>query len=246
MNNTSIDYRKQFILWGTVALMLANCFVAGYVLRHFDMANRIAYFLSLGVLGWVWLTKRENGWGHLIAALAWAIITWAVLGGGLFAIAIIALYIALYIMRNNALFAHTGHHRPHRVHGGWCTRSRAIPTSGVIKAFGRIPFLRIPMPWLKYTLDLDRCMLTRDCLFPGPFDKDAIKKDFFGKDDDMALKQIFGWSFTTGPYRHLSGITCFEFQSKKIGRSGEKEFHWHNMPIKIADPLREKLIDLNK
>ena len=246
MNNTSIDYRKQFMLWGTVALILANCFVVGHVLRYFDMANRVAYFLSLAILAWIWLTKRESGWGHFIAAAIWGIITWAVLGGGFFAVAIIALYIALYIMRNNALFTHTGGSpRPHRVHGGWHARSRAVPTTGVIKAYGRVPFLRIPMPWLKYTLDLDNNIFTRDCLLPGPLDRDATRKDFFGRDDDLVLKQVFDWAFSTKLYRLLSGVSCFEFQSKKIGKTNDMFVHWHNVPNKLVRPLRERLIKLS-
>lgn len=114
-----------------------------------------------------------------------------------------------------------------------------------IVKFGRIPFVRIPLPWLKYTLDLELGVLTRDCLFPEKRDKDNPKRDLLGKDDDLLLNQVFDWSFSTKPWRILAGTSCFEFQSKKIGKSGDKKNHWHCIPSSMIKPLRAKLIEVN-
>ena len=114
-----------------------------------------------------------------------------------------------------------------------------------IVKFGRLPFVRIPLPWLKYTLDLELGVLTRDCLFPEKRDKDNPKRDFLGKDDDLLLNQVFDWSFSTKLWRKLAGTSCFEFQSKKIGKSGDKKTHWHFVPASMIKPLRAKLIKVN-
>ena len=95
-------------------------------------------------------------------------------------------------------------------------------------------------------MDLDNGLLTRDNFFPEKPDKEDSKRDFLGKDDDLLLSQVFDWSFSTRLYRTLAGTSCFEFQSKKIGKSGDKKNHWHCLPASMTESLRFKLIELNK
>ena len=240
MNTSKLNLKKQFVLWGTIILVLAQCYTLGFVYRNFTVANIVFYYLLVGSLVAIWGAKLQAGGLHHIIALLWGLVTWAVLGGGFVGVAVVALYIALYIMRTNTISPHRSN--SHRRNRG---SSTPVQKTGTLSCYGRFAFTCIPMPWLRYTLDLDRGILTRDCLFPGRLDKDSIKKDSWGKDDDLVLKQVFDWDFSTKLYRRLSGVSCFEFQSKKIGKSGDKRIHWHNLPIKMVAPLREKLIEIN-
>lgn len=234
---SSLNFRKHFVLWGTICIVLAWCYGIGYVIRNQTLPNVIFYVLLGVALATIWAFKLQVGLFHLIVAAIWAAATWAFLGGGILGKGIVIWYIALYIMRTKAIST-----PPKKKSSKQQQQPRK---TGRISYYGRFAWTRIPMPWLKYTLDLDKGILTRDCLFPGPLDKDSVKKDFWGKDDDLVLKQVFDWDFSTKLYRRFAGVSCFEFQSKKIGKSGEKRVHWHNLPSKMVEPLREKLIELN-
>ncbi len=236
MNNTS--KRKLFVLIGIFAVIILQVVAVFAALAKYTPSNVIFYVLV------VYLSMRNlfSQKPHHIAAAMWTICT-AYLLGWFFGIIEVVVYWALYFIKvknNPAASASTGSGRTRTV------QATVIQTSGTITNFGRIPFLRIPMPWLKYTLDLDNGLLTRDNFFPEKPDKEDSKRDFLGKDDDLLLSQVFDWSFSTRLYRTLAGTSCFEFQSKKIGKSGDKKNHWHCLPASMTESLRFKLIELNK
>ena len=124
-----------------------------------------------------------------------------------------------------------------------CSRKK----SSIIKMHARIPFLRIPIPWYTYTLNLENNFLTRDPLFAGKEDSEPDqqrKHKVFGDDDDLYLGDVFDSKFSSKGYRILSGTMCFSFQSKKVGKT--KYVHWHLMPTYMHKPLRKRLRELKQ
>lgn len=234
--STSFNNLRRLCGIGIIIIIALQIFAVFSALEKYTPSNIIFY----GVLVYFSMRSLFSDKPHHICAFMWSLLTAYLLGwfwGGLAVI----LYWVLYILKVRAAHksGQTQHNATRR------TRATAVQTTGVIKRYGRIPLVRIPIIWLKYTLDLDLGVLTRDNLFPEKRDKDDTQKDLLGKDDDLLLKQVFDWSFSTKLWRRLAGTSCFEFQSKKIGRSGDKKKHWHCMPNSMVEPLRAKLIELN-
>lgn len=228
--STSNTKLRSFILKSIAIVIALQLFAVISAFVTYTPSNVVFYGVT------VYFTMRNlfSERPHHIFAFMWSLLTAYLLGWFFGAIEVI-LYWVLYFIKVKYTT-----HRPSAT-----PASSATAQSGVIKRYGRIPFVRIPLPWLKYTLDLDLGVLTRDCLFPEKHDKDNTRRDLFGKDDDLLLNQVFDWSFSTKLWRKLAGTSCFEFQSKKIGKSGDKKNHWHCIPASIVNPLRNKLIEVN-
>lgn len=232
MNTTNIKLRNVVIA-STAIVILLQFFAIILAFVKYTPSNVVFYGIT------VYFTMRNlfSQKPHHIFAFMWSLLTAYLLGWFFGAIEII-LYWLLYFIKVKYMPSATPT-------SGATPTSSATVQSGVIKRYGRLPFVRIPLPWLKYTLDLDLGVLTRDCLFPEKRDKDNPKRDLLGKDDDLLLNQVFDWSFSTKLWRKLAGTSCFEFQSKKIGKSGDKKTHWHCLPDSMIKPLRGKLIQVN-
>ena len=229
--NTS---KRNLVLVSTLTVIILQVVAVISAFVKYTPVNVIFYGLA------VYFAMRNlfSNQPHHIWATMWSVCT-AYLLGWFFGLVEIVVYWILYFIKvkNSGPAPSSRRTRP--------INDQFIQTSGTITCFGRIPFVRIPMPWLKYTLDLDRGLLTRDNFFPDKPDNDDGKRDAFGKDDDLLLKQVFDWSFSTKLYRTVAGTSCFEFQSKKIGKSGDKKNHWHCLPSYMTESLRLKLIELN-
>lgn len=221
MNTTK---KRNFVIGGILLFIILQFIAVLSALLNYNLLNILFYFITI----YFSIKNLFSPKKHCIIAVIWSILTIYLLGnffGGM----ILITYWGLYVIKKN-----TSPDEPNRGREN---------ERGTIKRFARVPFVRIPIPWVIYTLDLENAILTRDSLFPER-DKSNGRRDFIGKDDDLPLKQVFDWSFSTKLWRKLAGTSCFEFQSKKIGRSGDKKTHWHNLPNELITPLRSKLIEL--
>lgn len=234
--NTTMNKVRNFLIVGMLIVIVLQVCAVFSALVKYTPSNVIFYCIM------VYFTMRNlfSEKPHHICAFLWSLLTAYLLGLFWGALTVI-LYWVLYFLKVRA--AHTSS-QPQR-NATQRTRATVVQTTGTIKRFGRIPFVRLPIPWLKYTLDLDQGVLTRDNFFPERHDKDDSRHDFLGKDDDLLLKQVFDWSFSTKLWRRVAGTSCFEFQSKKIGRTGDKKKHWHCLPNGMVESLRHKLIEVN-
>lgn len=209
--NTTMNKVRNFLIVGMLIVIVLQVCAVFSALVKYTPSNVIFYCIM------VYFTMRNlfSEKPHHICAFLWSLLTAYLLGWFWGALTVI-LYWVLYFLKVRA--AHTSS-QPQR-NATQRTRATVVQTTGTIKRFGRIPFVRLPIPWLKYTLDLDQGVLTRDNFFPERHDKDDSRHDFLGKDDDLLLKQVFDWSFSTKLWRRVAGTSCFEFQSKRLEEPG--------------------------
>lgn len=231
---TSQMKKRNLLIVSEAIVIVLQLLALIMVWLKYDAVNVVFYH----VLVYFTMQNLFSQKPHHICASLWSIMTIFVIGW-FFGIVAVTIYWAMYCLKvKNSPRSNIPQPQPQ-------PRGTTAQNPGVIKRYGRIPFVRIPLPWLKYTLDLELSVLTRDCLFPEKRDKDNPKRDFLGKDDDLLLNQVFDWSFSTKLWRTLAGTSCFEFQSKKIGKSGDKKTHWHFVPASMIKPLRATLIKVN-
>lgn len=238
MNTTKLREKVKFAGLMLIILQLLALII---VWTKCDVANSFFYI----ILTYFAMRNLLYEKPHQVCAVLWSMMTLLAVLGLIFGGIAVVLYWWMYsIHAKYTTPTTTGH--PKAKHGArQTTKTEITQTAGIIQCFGRIPFVRLPIPWLKYTLDLDHGVLTRDNFFPEKHDKDDSRHDFLGKDDDLLLKQVFDWSFSTKLWRRVAGTSCFEFQSKKIGRTGDKKNHWHCLPNGMVESLRHKLIEVN-
>lgn len=209
-------------------LLIAQIFTVFAAWHRYTLSNAIFYYIAAGMALYGLFGKKS----HVVWATMWSIMTAYVLG--IFGPIVVISYWGLFVIkRKQSVDGFEGEDG---------SSEFEEDDSKVITMYGRLPFLRIPLPWLKYTLDLEHLILTRDNFFPD-WDRDDGRHDLVGKDDDLLLKQVFDWAFSTKLWRLLAGTSCFVFQSKKIGRSGDKRTHWHCIPSELVEDLRRALIE---
>ena len=236
MNATNVKKRNLLIGGLLIVLILQIC-AAFAALAKYTTDNVIFYYVMVYFTMRNLLSERP----HHICAFLWSLRTTYLIG--MFGVIDVVVYWVLYLLK--VKYTPKSSSKSSKKDEEDSDDASTDNTKTKITKFGRIPFVRIPLPWLKYTLDLELGVLTRDCLFPEKRDKDDPKRDILGKDDDLLLNQVFDWNFSTKLWRKLAGTSCFEFQSKKIGKSGDKKNHWHYIPASMVSPLRNELIKVN-
>lgn len=228
-----VEYRFVILFFVLVSLEVIALLLSPSWYDHWTIGNMVL-FIIVSCLA----ISQIFGKNHMVGAIIWSILVFGPLRW-FFGTIEVALYWFLFSKRKKSSSTSTSSDNP--------TDRDSVPTSGIITKCGRIPFVRIPIPWLKYSLDLDTNIFTRDT----PFAEKASRnkkghRDFIGKDNDLPLVQVFDWDFSSSFYRMLAGTTCFGFQSKKIGREGDKKIHWHYIPQEFVPILRTRLRKLNK
>ena len=169
--NTTMNKVRNFLIVGMlIVIVLQVCAVFSALVKYTP-----SYVIFYCIMVYFTMRNLFSEKPHHICAFLWSLLTAYLLGWFWGALTVI-LYWVLYFLKVRA--AHTSS-QPQR-NATQRTRATVVQTTGTIKRFGRIPFVRLPIPWLKYTLDLDQGVLTRDNFFPERHDKDDSRHDFLG------------------------------------------------------------------
>ncbi len=88
-----------------------------------------------------------------------------------------------------------------------------------------IPILRIPLPWITYSIS-DKCI---------------TRTSWFGEDDPEPISRIENWNLSGTAVRVITGVSCFRFRSKKP--HADDYVVWKLIPSHFAEMISQRCTD---
>lgn len=218
---------SKFVSKRSNLVFLASALASIASLWVYDIWNIIFYaIVTFLTLNYFWTADANRR--TIISAIIWTPLTLYLLFKGLGIIGILGLpgVVAywFYLWNGNLNPSTNTIQNPTHSTDNLSNSVKSTPT--IIRVHARIPVLRIPLPWITYTLNLKTCT----CI---------TRSSWFGKMDPELFSGIKNWYISGDAIRFLTGTSSFGFQSTKPHSDDYTE--WYGLPRKFAETLNRAL-----
>lgn len=194
-----------FALLELIAIVLAPSYYSNTTLLNTVFFCVVSYLAISPLFG----KAHHTAW-----AVIWSLLVLGLLGW-FFGIIEVVLY--WYLLSKKKPSSNTSRHSTSRTGTTDSSSSTTLPVS----VYARVPFLRIPIPWIKYTLT----------------EKYVTRVSWFGKDDPEPFARIENWYISGNATRAITGVSVFGFRSKKP--HSDNYIVWTLMPADFAERLNQ-------